>query len=166
MAVALRQPTRASAPSPSFCDGRKFAEVEQALLWTVLQQDLHCTSRDLLAKAAPHQIWPRVTRRQSNRWRAKWPLSRGKGRPLRAAADGSRRSGNAVVCVTPRLSLVGVHLCACWLDQHDTFEPVVAGLKEAISEHQRTHPGEAFALLHHRDATLRRRFQALVLAPL
>ena len=46
------------------------------------------------------------------------------------------------------------------------FEPVVAGLKEAISEHQRTHPGEDFALLHHRDATLRRRFQALVLAPL
>ena len=39
MAVALRQPTLASAPSPSFCDGRKFAEVEQALLWTVLQQD-------------------------------------------------------------------------------------------------------------------------------
>src|SRR5712671_4725992 len=139
MAVALRQPTRASAPSPSFCDGRKFAEVEQALLWTV---------------------------RQINRWRAKWQLSRGKGRPLRAAADGSMRSGNAVVCVTPRLSFVGVHLFACWLDQHDPFEPVVAGLKEAISEHQRTHPGEDFALLHHRDATLRRRFQALVLAPL
>ena len=166
MAVALRQPTLASAPSPSFCDGRKFAEVEQALLWTVLQQDLHCSSRDLLAKAAQHQIWPRVTLRQINRWRAKWQLSRGKGRPLRAAADGSMRSGNAVVCVTPRLSFVGVHLFACWLDQHDTFEPVVAGLKEAISEHQRTHPGEDFALLHHRDATLRRRFQALVLAPL
>jgi len=42
----------------------------------------------------------------------------------------------------------------------------VAGLKEAISAHQRIHPGEDFALLHHRDATLRRRFQALVLAPL
>src|SRR6059058_5837490 len=166
MAVALRQPTLASAPSPSFCDGRKFAEVEQALLWTVLQQDLHCTSRDLLAKAAQHQIWPRVTLRQINRWRAKWQLSRGKGRPPRTAADGSMSSGNAVVCVTPRLSFVGVHLFACWLDQQDAFEPVVAGLKEAISEHQRTHPGEDFALLHHRDATLRRRFQALVLAPL
>jgi flagellar biosynthesis GTPase FlhF len=166
MPVALRQPTLASAPSPSFCDGRKFAEVEQALLWTVLQQDLHCSSRDLLAKAAQHQIWPRVTLRQINRWRAKWQLSRGKGRPPRAAADGSMSSGNAVVCVTPRLSFVGVHLFACWLDQQEAFEPVVAGLKEAISEHQRTHPGEDFALLHHRDATLRRRFQALVLAPL
>src|SRR6267142_70267 len=166
MSVALRQPTRASAPSPSFCDGRKFAEVEQALLWTVLQQDLHCTSRDLLAKAAQHQIWPRVTLRQINRWRAKWQLSRGKGRPPRAAADGSMSSGNAVVGVTPGLAFVGVHLFACWLDQHEAFEPVVAGLTEAISEHQRTHPGEDFALLHHRDATLRRRFQALVLAPL
>ena len=104
MSVALRQPTRAAAPSPSFCDGRKCAEVEQALLWTVLQQDLHCTSRDLLAKAAQHQIWPRVTLRQINRWRAKWQLSRGKGRPPRAAADGSMRSGNAVVGVTPRLA--------------------------------------------------------------
>ena len=166
MAVALRQPTLASAPSPSFCDGRKFAEVEQALLWTVLQQDLHCTSRDLLAKAAQHQIWPRVTLRQINRWRAKWQLSRGKGRPPRTAADGSMSSGNAVVCVTPRLSFVGVHLFTRWLDQREAFAPMVAGLKEAISEHQRTHPGEDFALLHHRDATLRRRFQALVLAPL
>jgi len=107
-----------------------------------------------------------VTLRQINRWRAKWQLSRGKGRPPRAAADGSMSSGNAVVGVTPRLAFVGVHLFVCWLDQHEAFEPVVAGLTEAISEHQRTHPGEDFALLHHRDATLRRRFQALVLAPL
>jgi len=166
MSVALSQPTFASAPSPSFGDGRKFAEVEQALLWTLLQQDFHCTSRDLLAKAAQHQMWPRVTLRQINRWRAKWELSRGKGRPPRAAAEGSMRSGSAVVCVTPRLSCVGVHLFARWLDQQDAFEPVVAGLKEAISEYQRTHPGEDFALLHHGDATLRRRVQALVLAPL
>ena len=166
MSVALSQPTFASAPSPSFCDGRKCAEVEQALLWTLLQQDFHCTSRDVLAKAAQHQMWPRVTLRQINRWRAKWELSRGKGRPPRAAAEGSMRSGSAVVCVTPRLSFVGVHLFARWLDQQDAFEPVVAGLKEAIREYQRTHPGEDFALLHHGDATLRRRVQALVLAPL
>ena len=75
-------------------------------------------------------------------------------------------SGNAVVCVTPRLSFVGVHLFARWLDQLGTLGPVVVGLKEAISKHQRSHPGEDFALLHHRDATLQRRFQALVLAPL
>ena len=44
MSVALRQLTLASAPSPSFCDGRKFSEVEQAVLWTLLQQDPQCTS--------------------------------------------------------------------------------------------------------------------------
>jgi hypothetical protein len=165
MPDALRQPTRASAPSPSFGDGRQGAEVEQALWWTVLQPDLHCRSRDVLAKAAQHQMWPRVTRRQINRWRAKWPLRRGKGRPPRAAADGAMRSGKAVVGVTPRLALVGGPLFACWLEQHEAFEPVVAGLTEAISAHHRTHPGEDFALWHPRDATLRRRLQALVLAP-
>ncbi len=166
MSVALSQLTLASQPSPSFCDGRKFTEVEQAMLWTLLQQDPQCTSRDLLTNAAEHQIWPRVSLRHLNRWRAEWQLSRGKGRPPRAAAHVSMSSGNAVVCVTPRLSCVGVHLFARWLDQLRTFEPVVVRLKEALSAHQRSHPGEDFALLHHRDATLRRRLQALVLAPL
>jgi hypothetical protein len=55
MSVALRQPTLASAPSPSFCDGRKFSEVEQAVLWTLLQQGPQCTSSDLLDKAAQHR---------------------------------------------------------------------------------------------------------------
>ena len=78
MSVALSQPPLPSQLSPSFGDGRKFSEVEQAVLWTILQQDPHCTSPDLLSKAAQHQIWPRVTLRQINRWRAKWQLSRGK----------------------------------------------------------------------------------------
>jgi hypothetical protein len=71
-----------------------------------------------------------------------------------------------VVCVTPRLSFVGVHLFARWLDQHHALEPVVEGLNEAIGAYQRRHPDEDFALLHHRDRTLGRRFAALVLAPL
>ncbi len=72
----------------------------------------------------------------------------------------------SVVCVTPRLTFVGVPLFARWRDQLGAFAPVVGGLKEAISAHRRTHPDEDFALLHHRDATLERRFHALVLAPL
>jgi hypothetical protein len=52
MSAALSQPTLAAQSSPSFCDGRKFSEVEQAVLWTLLQQDPQCTSRELLAKAA------------------------------------------------------------------------------------------------------------------
>jgi len=166
MSVALSPPTLASQPSPSFCNGRKYTEVEQAMLWTLLQQEPRCTSRDLLARATQHQVWPRVTLRQINRWRAKWDMSRGKGRPRRATTDVSMRGGSAVVDITPRLSFVGVHLFTRWLDQREAFAPMVAGLKEAISNHQSSHPDEDFALLHHRDATLRRRFAALVLAPL
>src|SRR5882724_3402396 len=166
MSVALRQPTLASAPSPSFCDGRKFSEVEQAVLWTLLQQGPQCPSSDLLDKAAQHRTWPQVTLRQINRWRARWQLSRGKGRPCQPLALAPMSAEGAVVCLTPRLPFAGVHLFARWLDQLGAFVPVVAGLKEAISAHQRTHPDEDFALLHHRDVTLGRRFQALVLAPL
>lgn len=46
MSAALSQPPWAAQPSPSFCDGRKFSEVDQAGLWSLLQQDPQCTSRD------------------------------------------------------------------------------------------------------------------------
>lgn len=166
MSTALSQPTLAALSSPSFCEGRKFSEVEQAVLWTLLQQEPKCTSRDLLAKAAAHQIWPRVSLRHLNRWRAQWQRSRGKGRPCGFSAGVARHAGCKVVCVTPRLSFVGVHLFVRWLDQQQALEPVLAGLKEAIRAYQGTHPGDDFALLHHRDVTLRHRFEALLLAPL
>ena len=66
----------------------------------------------------------------------------------------------------PRLAFVGVHLFAHWLDQHETFRPVVAQLTQAVEVHKHTHPDEDFALLHHRESTLLRRFQALFFAPL
>ena len=166
MSVALSQPTPTMPSSPSFCDGRKLSEVEQAVLWTLLQQGPHCTSRDLLAKAAQHQIWPRVTRRQINRWRRRWQLSRGQGRPAHPSTHVPMSAVESGVGVTPHLSCVGVHLFARWFDQQEAFDLVVAGLKAAIREHQKTHPEADFALLHHRERTLRRRFQALVLAPL
>jgi len=61
---------------------------------------------------------------------------------------------------------MGVHLFAHWLDQHEVLEPVVARLKQAIAAHKHAHPGDDFALLHHRESTLCRRFQALFFAPL
>jgi hypothetical protein len=166
MPVALRQPPRASAPRPSLCDGRPCAEGAPALWWTVRQHALHGRRRDWRAKAAQQQRWPRVTRRQSTRWRAQWPLSRGPGRPPRAAAAGSMRCGPAVVWVTPRLPCVGVPLVACGLDHHEAFEPVVAGRHEAISAPHRPHPGADCAVVHHRAAPLRRRVHARGLAPL
>src|SRR5262249_10112460 len=41
-----------------------------------------------------------------------------------------------------------------------------AQLKQAIEAHQQAHPGDDFALLHHREHTLRQLFQALFFAPL
>jgi hypothetical protein len=59
-----------------------------------------------------------------------------------------------------------VHLFEHWLDQQGALNPIVSQLQQAIAAHQSAHPGDDFALLHHRDATLRRRFQALLFAPL
>jgi hypothetical protein len=66
----------------------------------------------------------------------------------------------------PRLSFVGVHLFAHWLDHHETFGPVVAQLTQAVEAQKQAHPGDDFALLHHRESTLLRRLQALFFAPL
>jgi hypothetical protein len=61
---------------------------------------------------------------------------------------------------------VGVHLFAHWLAQQGAFDPIVAQLKQAIEAHQQAHPGDDFALLHHREQTLRQLCQALFFAPL
>jgi hypothetical protein len=59
-----------------------------------------------------------------------------------------------------------VYLFAHWRDQQATVEPVVAQLQQAVEPYTHRHPNEDFALRHHREQTLRRRFQALVFAPL
>ncbi len=87
------------------------------------------------------------------------------GHAEQALKKKSQPQGN-LVQVTPRLSFVGVHLFAHWLDQHETLGPVVAQLTQAVEAHKHTHPGDDFALLHHRESTLVRRFQALFFAPL
>jgi len=66
----------------------------------------------------------------------------------------------------PRLPYVGVHLFAQWLDQQGAFDLVIGQLKQAIEAYQHAHPGDDFALLHHREQSLLRRFQALFFAPL
>jgi hypothetical protein len=105
-----------------------------------------------------------VSVRHLNRLRATWQCNRRKGRPRHAAC--SAAAGGALVQITPHLACVGVHLFAHWLDQQDALAPVVARLQQAIEAHKRAHPDDDFALLHHRDQTLRRRFAALFFAPL
>jgi hypothetical protein len=55
---------------------------------------------------------------------------------------------------------------AHWLDQHETFGPVVAQLTQAVEAHKHAPPGDDFALWHHRESTLLRRCHALFFAPL
>ena len=93
MQLPLKQRNLYEETSPSFCAGRKFDEVEQALLWRLLQQEPQCPSRVLLAKAAAQraEVYPPVA------------------------------CGAGVVQVTLHLSCVGVHLFARWLDQEASF---------------------------------------------
>ncbi len=166
MLLAPRQRKLTEDASPTFSAGRKLSEVEQALLWSLLQEDPVCPSRVLLDKAAHRQILIAVSLRHVNRWRATWGLNRRKGRPR--PAEGSRPGATLaeVIQVTPHLPCVGVHLFAQWLDHQDAFGPVVAQLTQAVEAHKHTHPDDDFALLHHREQTLLHRFEALVFAPL
>jgi hypothetical protein len=166
MQLTPAQCNRDADASPSFYTGRKLREVEQALLWTFLQEEPACPSRALLDKAAGRQIQIGVSLRQVNRWRVRLGLNGPKGRPRQAQRHRSVGALATVVEVMPHVSFVGVHLFAHWLEQHDAFGAVVGQLKEAIESHQQSYPEDDFALLHHREQTLRRRFEALFVAPL
>jgi hypothetical protein len=115
--------------SPDFYAGRKLGDVEQALLWRLLQEEPQCPSRVLLEKTTEQYLEITVSIRQINRWRAGWGLNRPRGRPRQGDGYEPVRSGAELVRVTPHLSCVGVHLFARWLDQHDAFAEVVARLR-------------------------------------
>jgi len=132
MPLTLKQSNLTEVSSPSFCAGRKFGEVEQALLWSLLQEEPECPSRVLLDKVAERQIAMAVSLRHVNRWRATWGMNRRKGRPGHAQGRLAVACGAEVVRVVPHVAFVGVHLFAHWLDQQDTCEPAVAHLQQAV----------------------------------
>lgn len=164
MPLAPSKHTRTEDSPPPFCVGRKLSDIDKALLWNLLHKDPECPTRALLDKVAQMQIPIAVSVRHLNRLRATWQRNRRKGRPRHTVC--STTTGDALVQITLHLSCVGVHLFAHWLDQQDAFAPVVARLQQAIEAHKQAHPADDFALLHHRDQTLRRRFEALFFAPL
>ena len=166
MHLALRQDNLDEGSSPSFRAGRKLGDVAQALLWTLLQEDPQCPSRVLRTKVAERQLPIAVSIRHVNRWRARWQLKGRKGRPRPAPSHWPGASGTEIVQITPRLSCVGVHLFAHGVDQQETLGSVVAQLQPAVVASKHTYPGDDFALLHHREPTLRHRFAALFFAPL
>jgi hypothetical protein len=67
--------------------------------------------------------------------------------------------------MTPRLSCVGVPLCAHWLDHPGVCGPAVARLPPAIQAQKRAHPDADVALGQHQEPTRRRRLPALFFAP-
>src|SRR3989440_5751759 len=166
MPFALSQHTLAEGSCPPFEAGRKLGAVAMALVWQLLHEDPECPSRVVLDKVTQRQVPMAVSVRHLNRLRAKWKLNRRKGRPGHTALIRPVCAGGAVVQVTPHLACVGVHLFAHWLDQQDSLAQVVARLMQAIEVYKQTHPDDDFALLHHREQTLVRRFQALFFAPL
>jgi hypothetical protein len=166
MPLAQTQRNLDDDTSPDFYAGRKLGDVEQALLWTLLQEEPECPSRVLLAKAAQRRVVIAVSLRHVNRWRAARGLNRRPGRPGQAAGYLPVAWGAEVVQVTPHVSFVGVHVFAHWLEQLGALGPVVARLMQAAQAHKQTHPEDDFALLHHRESTVLQRFQALLFAPL
>ena len=166
MPVALTQPKLNSPSSPSLCAGRKLDDVDKACLVNLLHEDPQCPSRLLLDKVAQNHVPLDISVRHLNRLRRGWELSRPKGRPRCMPCHRPTAASAKIVQVQPRLLDVGVHLFEHWLDQQGAFDPIVAQLKQATQAYQQAHPNDDFALLHHRDETLRRRFQALFFAPL
>ncbi|MEE9148345.1 MAG: hypothetical protein V3U27_13200 [Candidatus Tectomicrobia bacterium] len=174
MPLALHQPTPFEPPSPSFKPGRKLSVVALAVLWQRLDEDPLCPSRVLLDHLAQHQRGVQVSVRHLNRLRRQWQRHRPKGRPRRPRPGTVQETpSTALVQVTPHLARVGVHLFARWLEQQGRLTPLVHALQQAIDAYQRDHRGDEsqssdvdFALLHHREATLLRRLQAILLAPL
>jgi hypothetical protein len=152
--------------SLSFCAGRKLGDVEQALVWKALHDDPQCPSRLLLDKIAQAHAPMEISIGHLNRLRRRGQLNRPKGRPRHDPCRRPAASGAEVVRMWPHLSYVGVHLFAHWLEQQGAFGPVVAQLTQAVEAHQHAYPDDDFALLHHREQTLLRHFQALFFAPL
>ena len=166
MHLAPNKPNLNRGSSPPPCAGRKLGRVEKSLLWIWLHEDPQCPSRMILDKAAQAQVPMPVSLRHLNRLRARWGLNRHPGRPRQGDASRSVVGGQDPVPQPSHLSCVGVHLFALWLDQQHALDPIVSGLQQAIQVYQQAHPDEDFAFLHHREQTLRRRFEALLFAPL
>jgi hypothetical protein len=165
MPLTLNQPIATPTRSPSFYAGRRLSEFEKRQLWQWLQAEPESASRWLRERLLQGSPGRAVSVRHLNRLRAAWGLSRRRGRPRQRACAVPSGEGE-LIALAPRLSFVGVHLFGHWLDQQAAFTEVVERLEPAIETYSQTHPEEDFPLLHHRQETLRRRFQALFFAPL
>ena len=90
----------------------------------------------------------------------------GKGAHAEPGLNKKSASPGQLVQVTPDLSLVGVHFFDAWMQQQGSVSAVMTLLQHARQTSSTPHPEEAFPLVHHQEATLWRRWPALVYAPL
>jgi len=67
MPLALSQSNPDVGSSPSFCSGRKLGDIEQALLWSLLQEDPQSRAGCYFDEAARRQRPIAVSLRQLNR---------------------------------------------------------------------------------------------------
>ena len=153
-------------PSPEFGDGRKLSGAQTAEFWKLLEPDPHKPSRVVLQEMAQTYGPIGVSERHLNRVRQKWNRSGPKGRPRKSEAGASPDLPASRVQVTPHLSHIGVHLFDAWMEQQNGFGPVVERLQFGIRSYLQRHPDEEFALVQHREETLKARFKALFYAPL
>src|SRR6266851_2055276 len=138
MYLAPSKESLAERSRPPFDAGRKLSEIDKALLWQLLNEAPECPSRELLAQVAQRQGLVPVSVRHLNRLRVQWMLNRPKGRPRHAASWPPVASGTEVVRITPRLSFVGVHLFAHWLDHQGLLDTVVEQLTQAVEAYKPT----------------------------
>ena len=137
-----------------FRPGYKISVHEQIKLYQEVHTDAQKTSIGLKLN---FQITISVS--QLNRIRQKWGFSRRSGRPRRENYAGNV-SSNAVVPHT------GVNLFVNWIETTGQLTPVFDRLHEIIEHYRQEHPEEYFRLLHARNATVERKWQALLILPL
>jgi len=167
MPLALSQSNPDVGASPSFCSGRKLGDMNRPCYGACSRRTRSARSRLLLDEAA---------KAAETRLRSACASSTGGGCNGSSIVAGDvrvKRHTLGLLSLAQRSSASGpvCRLWACislrnWLDHQGAFDPVVAQLTQAIETHKHTHLDDDFALLHHREQTLRHRFQALFLPPL
>lgn len=161
------QHTKKAESCPEIFSGRKITVIQITLFHEAFQRSPECPTVLVVRQLEDaYQEQVTVSIRHINRLRVRWRLNRKKGRPERGVGAAREVQSVSVVRVHSHVRCVGVHLLAAWMQEQGIFIRVVEVLEACIARYRAEYPDERFALLWHRQSTLRHRFQALVYAPL
>ena len=98
--MQVAQNIESSVSCPTFSDGRKLTESDQARLWIALKEDSTHLSRQVLKSFVEDGVPLDVSVRHINRLRQEWGLSRVKERPRTRLSTQRTDSGTENVMVT------------------------------------------------------------------